>query len=230
MQATDKRKSNIELLRIVVMFLIVGHHYFIHGLVDSWDQEGCQIWLRGGGNQQTCLKPVFSRRRSWRCRFLHHYGIFQHSEGQYQGDKGNCTDGVLRNHIDRYVGDYVYRRNPYWLCNIAEFSHQADCDSCKWNVVVCPCLLIDLLYRSACKWNNSSASQKDNDHSPRTHVGVMVWIRESLHGAVIRLAKGNFLLYDRSIFAAAQENRGKAFLSRRYFGRPMAVRRGMCVA
>ncbi len=48
MQATDKRKSNIELLRIVVMFLIVGHHYFIHGLVDSWDQEGCQIWLRGG--------------------------------------------------------------------------------------------------------------------------------------------------------------------------------------
>lgn len=60
MQATDKRKSNIELLRIVVMFLIVGHHYFIHGLVDSWDQEGCQIWLRGGKStdlSQACFFP-----------------------------------------------------------------------------------------------------------------------------------------------------------------------------
>lgn len=49
MQDAVKRKSNIELLRIVVMFLIVGHHYFIHGLIDSWDKEACQIWLRGGG-------------------------------------------------------------------------------------------------------------------------------------------------------------------------------------
>lgn len=48
MQDAVKRKSNIELLRIVVMFLIVGHHYFIHGLIDSWDKEACQIWLRGG--------------------------------------------------------------------------------------------------------------------------------------------------------------------------------------
>lgn len=59
MQATDKRKSNIELLRIVVMFLIVGHHYFIHGLVDSWDQEGCQIWLRGGGKSTDLSQACF---------------------------------------------------------------------------------------------------------------------------------------------------------------------------
>ncbi len=60
MQDAVKRKSNIELLRIVVMFLIVGHHYFIHGLIDSWDKEACQIWLRGGGKQQILLKSVFS--------------------------------------------------------------------------------------------------------------------------------------------------------------------------
>lgn len=60
MQDAVKRKSNIELLRIVVMFLIVGHHYFIHGLIDSWDKEACQIWLRGGEKQQILLKSVFS--------------------------------------------------------------------------------------------------------------------------------------------------------------------------
>lgn len=35
-----KRKSNIELLRIIAMVMIVGHHYAVHGVLHK---------LTGGG-------------------------------------------------------------------------------------------------------------------------------------------------------------------------------------
>ena len=41
------RQSNIELLRIVAMFLIVVHHYAIHGVRQSFNIEMGNMWLEG---------------------------------------------------------------------------------------------------------------------------------------------------------------------------------------
>ncbi|MDY4693990.1 MAG: acyltransferase family protein [Blautia sp.] len=46
---SGKRDSNIELLRIITMILIVGHHYVFHGLYNSMITGGVtNLWSNGG--------------------------------------------------------------------------------------------------------------------------------------------------------------------------------------
>ncbi len=52
------RKSNVELLRIVGMFMIVSYHYVIHGVVQS-------LW--GGDKTYTGIMEV------WNTNLFHHY-------------------------------------------------------------------------------------------------------------------------------------------------------------
>lgn len=41
-----KRKSNIELLRIIAMVMIVGHHYAVHGVLHKLTGGGGGIYRR----------------------------------------------------------------------------------------------------------------------------------------------------------------------------------------
>lgn len=46
---SGKRDSNIELLRIITMMLIVGHHYIHHGLYNSMIAGSVtNLWSNGG--------------------------------------------------------------------------------------------------------------------------------------------------------------------------------------
>ena len=41
----SKRQSNFELLRIVAMMMIVGHHYVVHGVQERYiADEALKIW------------------------------------------------------------------------------------------------------------------------------------------------------------------------------------------
>lgn len=48
-----KRDSNIELLRIITMVFIVGHHYVYHGLYNSMiSGTASNLWRNGGVPQE----------------------------------------------------------------------------------------------------------------------------------------------------------------------------------
>lgn len=46
----EKRKSNIELLRIIAMMLIVVHHFIVHGVFANTDTFG-----GGNGNGESSI-------------------------------------------------------------------------------------------------------------------------------------------------------------------------------
>lgn len=71
-----ERKSNIELLRIVLMFIIIGHHLFIHGLINEWNQEVCLSWLTGEKYNKIISLLFFPGGGGWSSCIFYYNGIF----------------------------------------------------------------------------------------------------------------------------------------------------------
>lgn len=72
---SGKRDSNIELLRIITMILIVGHHYVFHGLYNSMITGGCnQSVVKWWGYWQS---NSFFAISGWKSRKLYIFYAFR---------------------------------------------------------------------------------------------------------------------------------------------------------